>query len=107
MVRVFDFSIDSITVKLGIPNESLMERHIEEGVKLVEQNKTEPIPGTAWNERRRRFVADCMNLADSDKKWTADKLKEEFDSGALNAMSNAIYEKCGIKMEAVGEAKAA
>jgi hypothetical protein len=104
MIRVRDFEMDGVKLKIASMSTREARQFVKEGTELLERVKRQGSSSEAWLTRRDMAVIASLNKAGASPEWTSEKLEEEFDLPLLDAVYSAILEFSGLKL---GEAVAA
>ena len=103
MIRVVNFSMDGVELKLASMSWAEAEKFVEEGRALLERQKIENI-GEEFVKRQLETVS--RSLVKAGGEFPVDKLKAEFDMPTVTAIFTKVLEISGLATTP-GEVKAA
>jgi hypothetical protein len=95
VIRVCNFEMDGITLKLASMSVNEAEAFVKEGNEFIERMKREELKPEEWLTRRNKVVITSLNKAGGI--WTEETLKEEFDLPLLDAFYSRLLEFSGLK----------
>ena len=103
-MRVVDFSMDGITVKLASMTWAQAEKFVAEGQALLKNADTK---SEQWLDRTLMTVGTSLiGAGATSEECTPERLKELYDMPTMNAMYFKILEVSGLAVKQ-GEAAAA
>jgi hypothetical protein len=108
MIRVCDFQMEGVKLKIASMSFSLAEKYVKESGELLARTDVKP---EEWMTREHQTVLEALNRANSngDGSWTVERIRDEMDIPTINAIYLRILEISGLRPtgESKGEAKAA
>ena len=103
-MRVVEFSMDGISVKLASMTWAQAEKFVAEGQALLKNTETKP---EQWLDRTLMTVGTSLiGAGTAAEECTPDRLKEQYDMPTMNAIYFKILEVSGLAVKQ-GEAAAA
>jgi hypothetical protein len=102
MIRVCNFSMDGVEVKIASMSVAEAEIFVKESGDLIARAKQGSVANEEWMQRRNKTIIAA--LAKAGEEWTEEKLKSELDIPTLDALYLKILEFSGLRSGEVAAA---
>ena len=94
MIRVREFEMDGVKLKLASMNFAMAEKFVEDGKAFLEKMKAGELRPQAWMERRNAALLDALKRAGTE--WDEVKLKEELDIPLIEFFYDSLLKFSGL-----------